>query len=147
MTFTSNFLTGICTTVAGYADKHMPYEYKTGTDVYSEGAAAITWEVEPDLERTITVRTYPVADDPSISDSQIGVQFRISGPDDMAFINAAIDDLFDLFHGLQATTMGGVKVIMAERRSGASLGQDGRGRVSRTENYYFTVHRPSRNRT
>lgn len=147
MSFTEDFLTAVCQHIEDYAEKQFPYSYKTGSDFYTEDEAVLSWEVEPDIDRTIVVRSYVVSDDPSISDSVVGVQFRITGPADMAFVNGAADDLFDLFHGLQTTTMGSVKVVMAERRSGASLGQDGRGRVSRAENYYFTVHRPSKNRT
>lgn len=147
MSFSDDLLTGICQAVAGYADKQQPYEYKTGTDVYSDNAAAISWELTLDLETQIMVTAYPVADDQSISESIVGVNFRITGPSDMAFINAACDDLFDLFHGLHSATLGSVKVVQAERRSGAPLGQDDSGRVSRSENYYFTVHRPSKNRT
>lgn len=147
MSFTEDLLNGLCQFFVNADDLSEEYKFLTGTDVYQDDDRAIAWEVTPDLDRVITVKTYPVGDDPSISDSVVGVQFKVSGPGDMVFVNHALDDLFDLFHGLQATTMGGVKVVQAQRRSGASLGQDGSGRVSRSENYYFTVHRPSRNRT
>lgn len=147
MTFTEDFLTGVCQAIESNPDAQFPYSYKTGSDVYGEDEIAVAWEVDPPLERCIVVSAYPVADDPAQSESVVGVNFRISGPGDLAFVNAAIDDLFDLFHGLQTTILGGVKVVMAQRRSGAALGQDERGRVSRSENFYFTVHRPSKNRS
>lgn len=151
-TWSEVFLTSICEYIEAYEDKHQPYTYLDASDpgeVYDNTTqAALVWESSlDDIDRQIMVRLYEVADDQSISDSVQGVQFKITGPADMRFITAAIDDLFDLFHGMQTTTIGGVKVVMAERRSGASLGQDGSGRVSRSQNYYFTVHRPSRNRT
>lgn len=145
MSFTNSFLTAICQAVVGIDSPQFPYVYKTGTDVYADNDVAITWEIEPELARVITVQDYPVDDDISISDSVVGVQFKITG--DLAFVKGAVDDIFDLFHGLQSTTLGGVRVVMAGRRSGAALGQDESGRVSRSENYYFTVHRPSPNRT
>ena len=147
MTFSEDLLTGVCQAIAGYADKQQPYEYKTGTDVYSDGAAAVVWGVSTDMDTQIVVALYAVEDDQSLSESVIGVNFRVSGPPNMQFVNDACDDLFDLFHGLYSTTLGSVKVVQAEHRSGAPLRQDDSERVSRSENYYFTVHRPSNNRT
>lgn len=145
MSFTSDLMTGICEAVAAIGAPTVRYEYKTGSDVYSDGAAGIAWEVAPDLQNTITVNDYPVDDDPSLSESVVGVQFVVAG--DLAFVKLAVDDIFDLFHGSWSITLDGVKVVMAVRRSGAALGQDESGRVSRSENYYFTVHRPSPNRS
>ena len=47
----------------------------------------------------------------------------------------------------QAGTLSGVAVIMAQWSSGASLGQDGNGRLIRSANFYITANRPLSNRT
>lgn len=93
----------------------------------------------------LVISDYPVSDDPSISDGIVGIQFAITGS--VRDTDAIKDDLFALFHGHQTAIMGSVKVVNVFRQSGANLGQDGSGRVSRTENYYFHTHRPSTNRT
>ena len=58
----------------------------------------------------------------------------------------ALDVLVPLRHMEWGGNMGNVRLVQAVRRSGANLGQDGNGRVGRTENYYLTVHRLSTHR-
>ena len=93
----------------------------------------------------VVLTEYPVSDDPSLSFGTVGVQFYIDSDGDTG--RDIKDALFDHFHGTMGLVLGGVRVIQAYRRSGAHLGQSGEGRVSRTENYYFQTHRPSKNRT
>lgn len=147
MSFTEDFLTGVCQTLeAGSAGPHALQLVLTEDDVYNPELPVISWSLKTELERSVVVSSYTIDDDIDRAESVVGIQFEVTGPSDMAFVNATTDRIFDLFHGLQATTLGGVKVIQAERRSGALMGQDERGRVSRSENFYFTVHRPSPNR-
>lgn len=109
------------------------------------GSVAIFVDVWPADMDSVTLADYPVSDDPSLSDSVIGVQVTIRCTD-KAKAKAITSDLFNLFHGRWGGTLGSVRLVSAARRSGASLGQNASGRIGRTENYYLTVHRPSANR-
>ena len=99
--------------------------------------------------RCIALSTYPVSDDYALSESTVGLQVRCrwEGADPRRTDRVA-DAVFDVLHGLQATTLStGVHVISCARRSGVSLGQDTQKRWGRSDNYYLDVHRPSPNRT
>jgi len=78
-----------------------------------------------------------------------GVQVRCRwGGQDPRPVDDLDDALFDLWHDADTFTLPtGVRVVLMERRSSTSLGQDGNGRWSRASNYYLTVHRPSLHRT
>lgn len=121
------------------------------SDVYSSGYDGFTVYLE-NFEQTqgkqIQIRDYAVDNNIDASGHDtIGIQFTIKGDSDPNSVKDIVDGLFTLFHGLWSVTLGNVKVVQVERRSGVALGLDGSGRVSRTENYYFTVHRPTPNRT
>lgn len=116
----------------------------------SSGATAITLGKLPtNVDAAVSLALYPVTDDPSLSDSVLGLQVmsRTAPGDDPRphlDLSAAV---FDQLHGLHDTDLStGVRVVEAERRSGASLGQDDLKRWMRSDNYYVTVHRPSLNR-
>jgi hypothetical protein len=127
-----------------------------GIGVYSEmgifgpGDVGIFDKILPSTpDGGIALAQYPVSDDPSLSDSVIGVQVRtrMAGED-----SRPIDDLADaIFNQLQGladrTLAGGVHVVEAERRSGSPAVQDDLKRWTRADNYYLTVWRPSPNRT
>jgi hypothetical protein len=97
-------------------------------------------------EKQIQIRDYPVLDGRADDEDVVGIQFSIRGGTDPDEVSDVIDGLFALFHDLWSVTIGPVKVVKSNRQSGANLGPDGSGRVSRTENYYFTVNRPLANR-
>lgn len=127
--------------VAGVADWRSSGAYQAGETAVLMGAMADT----PD--RVVVLAAYPVTDDPTLSDSVIGVQIRTraggSSPDGVQDLDSTI---FGLLHGMPAQTINGVHIVQCFRQSGASLGQD-HGRWTRTANYYVDVHRPSANRT
>lgn len=100
-------------------------------------------------DSVIALSTYPVTDDPSLSDSVLGLQVwtRMAGTDGSPVDDLA-DAIFDQLHGLHDVTLStGVKVVQCLHRGGASQGQDDLHRWSRSDNYYVTVWRPSPNRT
>lgn len=109
------------------------------------GSTAIFFRVWPEEVDSVTLAPYPVSDDPSLSDSVVGLQVTIRCGD-MQRVSDIADDVFSRFHGRQAGMLGTVRLVQSFRRSGANLGQDGNGRVGRTENYYLTVHRPTEHR-
>lgn len=101
------------------------------------------WPEEPDT--CVTLTDYTVSDDPSLSDSVIGVQVTVRSKD-VDVIRGITSDLFALFHGRWGGKLGRVTLVSASRSSGTNTGQDSSERQGRTENYYLTVHRPSTHR-
>lgn len=101
-------------------------------------------------DRVITLSTYGIGDDPSLSDSQLAVQVRCRwGGQDPGPVDDLADAIFDLLDSKIAWTLStGVMIVQCLRQSGpVSLGQDTNGRWSNSQNFYMTVHRPSTNRT
>lgn len=145
MSFTSDLFAGLASLLdaAGIGD-YLP------TDTASDSGVLIVDKVLPaSPDSAIALAQYPVSDDPSLSDSVIGVQVRtrIAGIDARPADDAA-DAIFDLLHGMTDVTLpGGVKVVNSERRSGTAAVKDDLLRWSRIDNYYLTVWRPSPNRT
>lgn len=101
-------------------------------------------------DRVITMTAYGFSDDPSLSDSVLGLQVRSRAE---SADKRRVDDLdgavFNLLHGKTAWTLStGVYVVQCLRSSGpASLGQDASQRWQVSSNYSVMVHRPSANRT
>lgn len=147
MSFESDLREGIAAKIDAMESRDYKWRGRNAGD-YAEGELPIVMGRKSDLyPNQIVISDYPVADDFDANMSVIGIQFRFIGELGMGFVDRAKSDVFDLFHGLGAGTLGSVKVVMAERRSGAVLGQESSSRVEETANYYFTVHRPSPNRT
>ncbi len=99
-------------------------------------------------DRLVCLSAYGVGDDPSLSDSVLGVQVltRWNGADPRG-VDDLDDEIFDLLHGLAGVELAtGVRIVICLRQSSASLGQDVGQRWSRSANYYVTAHRPSDNR-
>ena len=100
-------------------------------------------------DRVITLTAYGVSDSASLSDSVVGVQVRCRAEgQDKRKVDDIDDSIFNLLHGLTATTLStGVYVVECLRNSASSLGQDEGQRWMTSSNYYVTVHRPSTHRT
>lgn len=100
-------------------------------------------------DRAIVLAAYPVADDPTLSDSVTGLQVTTrweganpTGNDDLA------DLVFDALQNLPRTELTtGLVVTDCYRRSGSSLGQDSNQRWRTAQNFYVTAHRPSTHRS
>lgn len=113
--------------------------------VYVDGETGITEAVMPDTpDRIVCLTPYPV-EDGALTDTVTGVQARLRAGRDPRDVNALSDDLFGLLHGLQQTTVGGVYVALAWRQSEAWIGQDTKGRMEKTANYYLRTTRISPN--
>jgi hypothetical protein len=117
--------------------------------VYTASQTGIVLRTLPQSpDRVIVLSTYPVDDDPTLSDSVIGLQVttRWGGPDPRPTDD--LDDLvFDQLHGLEGVDLStGIRVVQCYRRSGASLGQDGNSRWRSSSNFYVDAHRPSTHR-
>lgn len=120
------------------------------TGRYAANVTGIVQQVMPTApDGVLMLSTYPVSDDPSLSDSVIGLQVQCRKPgEDPRATNDMADAAFDQLHGLANTTLAtGIRVVECMHRSGALLGLDDNRRWSRSDNYYVTVWRPSLNRT
>lgn len=142
--FETNLLTGLAALIAG---ANLGIWRATG--VYTTAETGIVLDTVPQApDAVITLSDYVVSDDPTLSDSVVGVQVRTrragSDPRPVKDLDGAI---FDLLQGMPATTLvGGVHIVSCFRRSGTSMGQDANNRWGRSSNYYVTTHRPSTNR-
>lgn len=145
MAFETDLLTGIADLLVA---KSIGAWKPTGA--YTSGETGIVLDLAPqDPDNIIALSDYVVSDDPSLSDSVIGVQVvtRWTGQDPR-LVKDLDSRIFDVLHGMPATDLAtGVHIVSCFRRSGVSLGQDASTRWSRSSNYYVTVHRPSTNRT
>jgi hypothetical protein len=117
---------------------------------YASGVTGIVvGKMPPSPDAAVALMTYAVSDDPTLSDSVTGLQVMTrTGGADPTTTNDLSDAIFDQLHGLSGVTLStGVRVVMCERRSGVSLGQDDLKRWVRSDNYYATCWRPSPHRT
>ncbi|MFI1701952.1 minor capsid protein [Streptomyces bobili] len=97
--------------------------------------------VMPDSpDRAIGITAYPV-EDTDLFDAVTGVQFRMRAGRDPDAIDDLADDVFDALHNRQHYQAGGVLVALSWRESQAWIGQDARGRMELTSNYYFRTSR------
>lgn len=118
--------------------------------VYTATQTGITIGAVPAApDRLITLTGYDVTNALRTTDDVQGVQVRCRwGGQDPRPADDLDDALFDLWHDAVGFTLPtDIRVVLMERRSSVSLGQDGNGRWSRASNYYATVHRPSPHRT
>lgn len=120
------------------------------TGVYTADETGIVLRAQPQTpDRVLTLSTYSLSDDPSLSDSVVGLQVitRWGGGDPRPNDDLA-DQVFDLLHGAtQVDLSTGLRVVQALHRSGTSLGQDANQRWRTSSNYALDVYRPSPNRT
>lgn len=145
MAFEVDLLTGIAQHIAGAG-----LGTWRASGAYTSGETAIVLDTVPATpDRVITLTDYAVSDDPTLSDSMIGIQIRTRwGGLDPRLVKDLDGAIFALLHGMPATTLtGGVRVVSCFRRSGVSMGQDANNRWGRSSNYYTQVHRPSTNRS
>lgn len=144
MSFTGDLLDGLAQLLAtGGAGT-----YRADGTAYLPSETAIVLGGMPQTpDRVIVLSDYPVTDDPSLSDSVVGLQVRTRGGADPHDVKAVAGAVFDQLHGRTAFQAGVVRVVQALRQSGTPLGQDDNRRWEHSENYYLTVHRPSTYRT
>lgn len=143
----SNLLTGL----AAYLQTNSLGTYSASTAYTSAQTGIVLYAVPQSPDRTITLSAYGVADEPLTNHSIIGVQIRCrwSGADPR-YADDLADSIFVLLQGKTNWTIGtgatAVTVVLCERNSYVSLGQDANGRWSNASNYYFHMYYPSTNR-
>lgn len=99
-------------------------------------------------ENVLALASYGVEDDPTLSDSVIGLQVttRAAGADPRP-VSRLTARVYDQLDGMAGVVLpGGVYVVQCHRQSWASIGQDENKRWRETSNFYVTVHRPSKYR-
>lgn len=145
MSFTSDLLEGL----AEYLEAQGVGTYhEDPDDVYAADSTAIVIRTVPQApDRTISLDSYSVSDDPDAPDSTVGVQILTRAGEDPRDVEDLDDVLFDVLHGAKYLRLRGIVVVQSYRRSSASLGQDGSARYQSTNNYYLDVKRPSRHRS
>lgn len=142
MSFTTDLLQGL----AQYLATAGVGTYRS-TGAYLSSETAIVFDaMPPEPDRAIVLSDYPVSDDPSLSDSVLGIQIRTRGIADPLDVKAISDAVFNLLHGANGVNFGTVRVVEILRNSGIPMGRDENNRWERSDNYYATVNRPSTNR-
>lgn len=117
--------------------------------VYAAGETGIVLGTVPSSpDRIVTLTSYGVDDDPTLSDSTTGVQVRTRwGGQDPRPVDDLADAIFALLHNRGPLTLStGVRVVQIHRQSSTPLGQDTNARWSRSDNYYVAAHYPTPNR-
>lgn len=144
----SGFQTNLATGVAVLLDSAGVAKWRS-TGVYTASEVGIFIKANPQSpDGAVSLSTYPVASDPSLATSVVGLQVitRAAGADPRPVDDLA-DAIFDQLHGLHDSTLStGVRVVQLLHQGGGSLGQDDLKRWGRSDNYYATVWRPSPNR-
>lgn len=104
---------------------------------YATSEHGITIGTVPDApDRVLCLTPYPVQDSDQ-SDQVTAVQIRTRAGRDPRPLLTLSDDLFDLLHNRQHWQCGGIDVALSWRQSEAWIGQDAKGRMERTANYYL----------
>ena len=136
MSYTNNLIEGLAGLIA---DAGIAVYRPDG--VYADGETGITEAVMPDTpDRIVCLTPYPV-EDSALTDTVTGMQARLRAGRDPRDVTTLADALFDLLHGLQQTTVGGIYIALAWRQSEAWIGQDAQGRMEKTANYYLRTVR------
>lgn len=135
---------GLATLLAGAAVGEF-----SPSGAYATGAIAITDKILPaSPDSAIALAQYVVADDPTLSDSVIGLQVRTrAAGEDSRLVDRLAGAVFNQLHGLADFDIAdGIRIVFAERRSGTTATRDELRRWSRIDNYYLTLWRPSPHR-
>lgn len=138
-TFTEDFAIGLAVDID--AGGIVTYPADSSPSLYVAG--------EPQADGALVVMTpYPIDDDPSLSNSTIGVQFRTRSADgNPAGAMRLADQLFDRYHGIEWLELStGIRIVYGQRISSIPLDKDANGRWEQSDNYQFRVHRPSTHR-
>ncbi|MBL1107983.1 hypothetical protein JK361_25910 [Streptomyces sp. 5-8] len=110
-------------------------------DVLPQDSTAVVLGRMPDgPDRALGLTPYPVADDDT-TNAITGIQVRMRAGTDPTDLVQLGNGVFSVLHNRQHYTAGGVHVALSWRQSQAWIGQDDRGRMELTANYYFRTTR------
>ncbi|MEU6222239.1 minor capsid protein [Streptomyces sp. NPDC047042] len=106
----------------------------------ADGTGIVLGRVPDGPDRVLGLTPYPVADDDS-TDSVTGIQVRMrAGTDPLDLVQLA-NSVFTVLHNRLSWDARSVRVEISWRASQAWIGQDSRGRMELTGNYYFRTVR------
>lgn len=117
---------------------------------YADGEQGIVVGTVPQSpDAVICLIPYPLTDDPTLSDSVLGLQVRVRGATtDPRPVLDTLDAVFDLLQGHRPVDLAGTaRLLIAERQTGTPLGEDSHGRFEAADSYQLTLHRPSLHRS
>lgn len=144
MGYTRDALHGLATLLA--ADTSFTYR---DTGAYADTETGVVIGTVPQNPPSLVVLIpYPLTDDPTLSDSVMGLQLRFRvGTHDPRDVTDLADEAFDVLHGHPAVDLSSTaRLLFAERVSGVPLGEDTNGFPEWSDNYQLTLHRPSAHR-
>lgn len=143
--FETRFLTGMAALLAA----ETAGTWRPDLSAYAETETGIVLGALPQSPpRAIALNAYSVDDDPSLSDSVLGLQVLTRWSDqDPRNVGDLAGSVYDALHGRTHFVLaGGVHVVQALLRSATSTGPDDNSRWRRVQNFYCSVHRPSPHR-
>lgn len=148
----SGFNTNLLTNLATFLQTNSLGTWNT-SGAYTSSQTGITLYTMPAgvTDKIICLSAYGVSDEPLTNHSIIGVQIRcrMNGANPTLADDLA-DSIFVLLQGKTNWALGtgatATTVVLCERNSFVSLGQDANNRWMNSSNYYFTVYYPSTNR-
>ena len=144
--FETNLLTGLAVALAAAG---LEITYQASGTFTALQTGLVVGKVPQFPDRLVTLTSYGVADDPTLSDTITAVQVRTRAqgedPRPVSDLDSAI---FGYLQGKTSWTLStGIYVVEILRHSGpASLGQDDAKRWMLSSNYYATCWRPGANR-
>lgn len=104
----------------------------------STDTALVAKTLPPSPDRVIALNTYSPTDDPVLPNGSIMVQVRFRGRrGDVYDVDDLGDAVFDLLHGARYLDLipGQPAISRVHRQSSLQIGEDGNGRMERTDNY------------
>ncbi|MEV7793422.1 minor capsid protein [Streptomyces sp. NPDC087512] len=126
--------------VAELLDTEGVGRYEPDTVLPADVTGIVLGKVPDGPDRALGLTPYPVTDDDS-TDSVTGLQVRMRWGTDAAGLVDLADAVFNVLHNRRDYRLRGVWVEISWRQSQAWIGQDTRGRMELTANYYLRTVR------
>jgi len=115
--------------------------YSPTSPLPADATGIVLGRVPDAPDRILGLTPYPVADDDS-TDSVTGIQVRMRAGTNVLDLVQLANDVFSVLHNRRDYQVRGVQVEISWRNSEAWIGQDTRGRLEKTANYYVRSVRP-----
>lgn len=120
-----------------------------GTGAYDDTEVGIVVATVPQSPPSVVcLIPYPLTDDPTLTNSVLGLQVRCRGASrDPREVLDLLDAVFDFLQGHPGVALSGTaRMLLAERTTGVPLGEDSNGRWEAADSYQLTLDRPSAHR-
>lgn len=137
--FTTDLLVGVAELLAG-AD--VALWHSDGTPYAAGQTGIVLRDLPATPDRVVTLTGYGVDDHVALADVTVGVQVRCRAGRDPRDVDDLADAVYEVLHGLEEQTVGGISVVQMWRQSWTPMGRDGNDRHERADNYYVQAMRP-----